>query len=67
MTGSHRLTNRLPSRYIEGGSLGTTLKSFGQLNEKLVAGYAAKIIEGLDYLHKQGAGIFRSFESLELY
>jgi serine/threonine protein kinase len=37
--------------------LGTTLKAFGKLNEKLVAGYAAKIIEGLDYLHKQDVSV----------
>ena len=38
-------------RYAENGSLGQTLKAFGKLNEKLVASYVVKILEGLDYLH----------------
>lgn len=38
-------------RYAENGSLGQTLKAFGKLNEKLVAGYVVKILEGLHYLH----------------
>ena len=38
-------------RYAENGSLGQTLKAFGKLNEKLVASYVFKILEGLDYLH----------------
>ncbi|KAH9041218.1 kinase-like domain-containing protein [Lactarius pseudohatsudake] len=29
-----------------------TLKAFGKLNEKLVASYVFKILEGLDYLHR---------------
>ncbi|KAF8270311.1 kinase-like domain-containing protein [Lactarius quietus] len=33
------------------GSLGQTLKAIGKLNEKLVASYVFKILEGLDYLH----------------
>ncbi|KAF8906289.1 kinase-like domain-containing protein [Gymnopilus junonius] len=37
--------------YAENGSLGQTLKSFGKLNEKLVASYVVKILEGLHYLH----------------
>ncbi|KAN0128075.1 Protein kinase-like domain containing protein [Lactarius tabidus] len=37
--------------YAENGSLGQTLKAFGKLNEKLVAIYVFKILEGLDYLH----------------
>ena len=28
------------------------MKSFGKLNERLVAGYVGKILEGLDYLHQ---------------
>ncbi|KAL4248085.1 hypothetical protein ABKN59_007801 [Abortiporus biennis] len=36
----------------ENGSLGQTLKAFGKLNERLVAGYVVKILEGLDYLHQ---------------
>src|SRR5258707_14898772 len=40
------------SRYVENGSLGQTLKAFGKLNEKLVASYVVKILEGLDYLHQ---------------
>jgi serine/threonine protein kinase len=39
-------------RYAENGSLGQTLKAFGKLNEKLVASYVVKILEGLDYLHR---------------
>ena len=38
-------------RYAENGSLGQTLKSFGKLNEALVARYVVKILEGLHYLH----------------
>ncbi|KAH9973475.1 hypothetical protein BGW80DRAFT_241207 [Lactifluus volemus] len=38
--------------YAENGSLGQTLKAFGKLNEKLVASYVVKILEGLDYLHR---------------
>ncbi|WVF70805.1 hypothetical protein IAT40_005599 [Kwoniella sp. CBS 6097] len=40
--------------FVENGSLGQTLKSFGNFNEKLVSSYVAKILEGLDYLHSQG-------------
>ncbi|KAG8990537.1 hypothetical protein FRB90_001732 [Tulasnella sp. 427] len=39
--------------YVENGSLGQTLKSFGKFNEKLVATYVTKILEGLHYLHEQ--------------
>src|SRR5712672_1415081 len=39
-------------RYAENGSLGQTLKAFGKLNEKLVASYVVKILEGLHYLHQ---------------
>lgn len=39
--------------YVENGSLGQTLKAFGKFNEKLVATYVTKIIEGLHYLHEQ--------------
>lgn len=38
-------------RYVENGSLGQTLKAFGKLNERLVASYVIKILEGLHYLH----------------
>ncbi|KAI6114854.1 Pkinase-domain-containing protein [Pisolithus croceorrhizus] len=38
--------------YAESGSLGQTLKAFGNLNEHLVASYVVKILEGLHYLHK---------------
>ena len=41
-----------PSRYAENGSLGQTLKAFGKLNERLVANYVVKILEGLHYLHQ---------------
>ncbi|KJA27969.1 hypothetical protein HYPSUDRAFT_112868, partial [Hypholoma sublateritium FD-334 SS-4] len=37
--------------YAENGSLGQTLRAFGRLNEKLVASYVVKILEGLHYLH----------------
>jgi len=37
--------------WVENGSLGQTLKAFGKLNEKLVASYVVKILEGLQYLH----------------
>ncbi|ORY28652.1 kinase-like domain-containing protein, partial [Naematelia encephala] len=40
--------------FVENGSLGQTLKAFGNFNEKLVSSYVAKILEGLDYLHSQG-------------
>ncbi|KAF8630155.1 hypothetical protein AX15_003105 [Amanita polypyramis BW_CC] len=39
--------------YVENGSLGQTLKAFGRLNERLVASYVVKILEGLHYLHGQ--------------
>ncbi|KII87368.1 hypothetical protein PLICRDRAFT_177128 [Plicaturopsis crispa FD-325 SS-3] len=38
--------------YVENGSLGQTLKAFGKLNERLVASYVVKILEGLHYLHQ---------------
>jgi serine/threonine protein kinase len=38
-------------RYVENGSLGQTIKAFGKLNERLVATYITKILEGLHYLH----------------
>lgn len=41
-----------PKRYAENGSLGQTIKSFGKLNEPLVARYVVKILEGLHYLHR---------------
>ncbi|KAF7308499.1 hypothetical protein HMN09_00698900 [Mycena chlorophos] len=37
--------------YAENGSLGHALKAFGKLNERLVASYVVKILEGLHYLH----------------
>ncbi|KAF8189096.1 hypothetical protein K438DRAFT_1676847 [Mycena galopus ATCC 62051] len=40
--------------YVENGSLGQTLKAFGKLNERLVASYVVKILEGLNYLHSNG-------------
>jgi serine/threonine protein kinase len=39
--------------FIEGGSLLASVKSFGPLNEELVAVYVGKILEGLHYLHSQ--------------
>ncbi|ESK96507.1 cell division control protein [Moniliophthora roreri MCA 2997] len=38
--------------YAENGSLGQTLKAFGKLNERLVASYVVRILEGLHYLHQ---------------
>src|ERR1700749_2552532 len=38
--------------YVENGSLLHTLKAFGRLNERLVASYVTKILEGLHYLHR---------------
>ncbi|OCH87395.1 hypothetical protein OBBRIDRAFT_160313 [Obba rivulosa] len=38
--------------YAENGSLGQTLRAFGKLNERLVASYVVKILEGLHYLHQ---------------
>ncbi|KAF8058180.1 protein kinase [Lyophyllum atratum] len=38
--------------YAGNGSLGQTLKTFGKLNERLVASYVVKILEGLQYLHQ---------------
>ncbi|KAG7093683.1 hypothetical protein E1B28_007341 [Marasmius oreades] len=38
--------------YAENGSLGQTLKAFGRLNERLVASYVVRILEGLHYLHQ---------------
>lgn len=40
--------------FVENGSLGQTLKAFGKFNERLVASYVAKILEGLHYLHSEG-------------
>jgi serine/threonine protein kinase len=38
--------------FAENGSLGQTLKAFGKLNERLVASYVVKILDGLFYLHQ---------------
>ncbi|EIW54918.1 kinase-like protein, partial [Trametes versicolor FP-101664 SS1] len=38
--------------YVENVSLGQTLKAFGKLNERLVANYVVKILEGLHFLHQ---------------
>jgi serine/threonine protein kinase len=40
--------------FVENGSLGQTLRAFGKFNERLVASYVAKILEGLNYLHSEG-------------
>jgi serine/threonine protein kinase len=37
---------------VENVSLGQTLTAFGKLNERLVASYVMKILDGLFYLHK---------------
>lgn len=49
-------------RFVENGSLGQTLKAFGNFNERLVSSYVAKILEGLHYLHSEG--VSSSFELL---
>ena len=41
-------------RYAENGSLGETLKAFGKLDKKLVASYVTEILDGLDYIHRNG-------------
>lgn len=51
MLGSWKALNL---RFVENGSLGQTLKAFGKFNEKLVASYVWKILEGLQYLHSSG-------------
>ncbi|KAE9388787.1 hypothetical protein BT96DRAFT_947360 [Gymnopus androsaceus JB14] len=38
--------------YAENGSLDQTVKEFGKLDERLVASYVVRILEGLHYLHK---------------
>ncbi|CED84355.1 pkinase-domain-containing protein [Phaffia rhodozyma] len=48
-----RTTLNIVLEYVENGSLGSTIQSFGKLDEKLVAGYVIKILEGLSYLHDQ--------------
>ena len=40
--------------YIEGGSLQNLVKKSGPLPEKLVHVYIKQVLEGLEYLHKQG-------------
>ncbi|TFY53358.1 hypothetical protein EVG20_g10152, partial [Dentipellis fragilis] len=46
------MTLSIVLEYAENGSLGQTLKAFGKLNERLVASYVVKILEGLHYLHR---------------
>ncbi|KAN0138121.1 Protein kinase-like domain containing protein [Lactarius tabidus] len=50
-----RLSHPSIVKCAENGSLGQILKAFGNLNEKLVASYVFKILEGLDYLHRSDA------------
>ncbi|KAJ3795230.1 STE/STE11/cdc15 protein kinase [Lentinula aff. detonsa] len=52
--GMHRDADTLSIvlEYAENGSLGQTVKAFGKLNEKLVASYVVRILEGLHYLHQ---------------
>ncbi|KAH9988476.1 kinase-like domain-containing protein, partial [Russula compacta] len=40
--------------YAENGTLEQTLKAFGKLNEKLVASYVTKLLDGLNYIHCSG-------------
>jgi serine/threonine protein kinase len=51
-------------RYVENGSLLTTLKAFGAFPEKLVASYTVKILEGLVYLHDQDVSISHHSKSV---
>lgn len=44
--------NYKPIRYVENGSLLSTLKAFGKFPEALVASYTQKILSGLAYLHE---------------
>ena len=48
------LIHRFFPRYVENGSLGGVLKTFGTMPEKLVANYTGQILEGLCYLHDKG-------------
>ncbi|EIN05999.1 hypothetical protein PUNSTDRAFT_136796 [Punctularia strigosozonata HHB-11173 SS5] len=47
-----RDTLNIVLEYAENGSLLQTTKAFGKLNERLVANYVVKILEGLHYLHQ---------------
>ena len=40
--------------YVESGSLASINKIFGPFQESLVALYIKQVLQGLDYLHKQG-------------
>ena len=40
--------------YVESGSLASINKKFGPFQESLVAIYVQQVLQGLDYLHKQG-------------
>lgn len=40
--------------YVESGSLASINKKFGPFQESLVAVYIKQVLQGLDYLHKQG-------------
>ena len=40
--------------YVEGGSLLSLLKKFGNFPETLIIVYTAQVLDGLDYLHSQG-------------
>jgi serine/threonine protein kinase len=43
--------NPISFRYVENGSLLSTLKAFGAFPERLVASFCIKILSGLEYLH----------------
>eukprot|EP00767_Chilomastix_cuspidata_P002763 gnl/Chilomastix_cuspidata/289.p1 GENE.gnl/Chilomastix_cuspidata/289~~gnl/Chilomastix_cuspidata/289.p1 ORF type:complete len:1039 (-),score=218.99 gnl/Chilomastix_cuspidata/289:4769-7885(-) len=40
--------------FVEGGSLQSLVKKFGQVGENLAAAYTEQILEGLSFLHAQG-------------
>jgi serine/threonine protein kinase len=43
-----------PSRFMENGSLQTTLRKTGKFSESVAAIYIVQILRGLKYLHEQG-------------
>ncbi|CED82756.1 pkinase-domain-containing protein [Phaffia rhodozyma] len=49
----NRDTLNIILEYAENGSLGSTIRTFGKLSEKLVASNVMRILEGLHYLHDQ--------------
>jgi serine/threonine protein kinase len=48
--------------FMENGSLFTILKKFGTFPETLTSVYIVQVLQGLDYLHKEG--VIHRFDSL---